>query len=375
MDRTFWQQINRYRAGDGLEKLQLIIAKYLENNKVKYLHITGTNGKGSVSRFIYAVLTQSLTAQKIGLFTSPHIIDVNERIIVNNEPISDQDLWRIKALISDDIEKYQLMFFDILTLIALIYFDEQQVDWAVIEVGIGGKSDATNVIDGIYAVITSIAKDHTEYLGTTLQAILSQKLGIVKPNTSILFVSGNLNQKCKNLMREWGYQPHYSPQLINCSYYEENKNLALTVIKTAFPAINGQQALTIINNTKISLRFEKYLINDKTIYLDVAHNLAGIKALVKALKLAKVKVEQIIFSCLKLKRPEKLLNALTALSNNIIICRNSHQESIDGIVFDYQTMIAEQKNKVILITGSCYFLGDVYNVLISNQIFSNKITI
>lgn len=360
MNEEFLKKICKYSNQDCLKKLKIIGPKYL-NNTIKYVHVTGTNGKGSVSRLIYAVLSKTLK-QKIGLFTSPHIECINERIIINDKMISDQDLVRINNLIFNDIEDYQLGFFAILTLIALIYFQEQNVQWAIIEVGIGGKMDPTNIIDATYAIITSIGKEHQDRLGKTTSEILQQKLGIVKPITKNLFISGNLNNKLKQQIKIQGYTPIYSPKLINEPYYQENKKLVLTIITKSFSDINIQQAWQIINDTNIRLRFEKYEVNNKTIYFDAAHNIDGIKALVKALKINKIIPQQIIFSCLKNKYPQKLINCLKKVSSNIIICSNSNIDSITGEVFDYQKMIQNTTNKIILITGSCYFLADILSI-------------
>lgn len=370
MNQEFLKEIYKYSNHDCLKKLKIISPKYLSNN-IKYIHVTGTNGKGSVSRLIHAVLSQTLKA-KIGLFTSPHIEVINERIFINDKMISDQDLMRIKNLIINDIEYYHLGFFAILTLIALIYFQEQNVEWVIIEVGIGGKIDATNIIDATYAIITSIGRDHQDWLGKTTSEILQQKLGIVKTSTKNLFVSGNLNNKLKQQININDYHVIYSPKLINKPYYQENKKLVLTVINKVFPEINTKQAFKIINETNIKLRFEKYQINDKIIYFDAAHNIDGIKALVKTLKINKIVPQQIIFSCLQNKHPKQLTSYLKKVSNNIIICANSSNNSIIGEVFDYQKMIKFSTSKIILITGSCYFLADVYNYLRINNIISDK---
>ncbi|WP_425377198.1 bifunctional folylpolyglutamate synthase/dihydrofolate synthase [Spiroplasma endosymbiont of Aleiodes alternator] len=370
MNEEFFKKISKYSNKDCLKKLKIISPKYLNNN-IKYIHVTGTNGKGSVSRLIFAILSQTLK-QKIGLFTSPHIEFVNERIIVNDRMISNQDLVRIRDLIFDDIEYYQLGFFGILTLIALIYFQEQNVQWAIIEVGIGGKIDPTNIIDATYAIITSIGKDHQDRLGKTISEILHQKLGIVKPMTKNIFISGNLNNKLKKQIDMEGYKPIYSPRLINQPYYQENKKLVLTVISKTFLEINIKQALKIINDTNIRLRFEKYQINYKTIYFDAAHNIDGIKALIKTLKINKIIPQQIIFSCLKNKYPQKLISCLKKVSDNIIICSNSNLNSITGEFFDYQKMIECSPHKIILITGSSYFLADVYNFLRTKKIIMIK---
>lgn len=361
MNDEFLQDIYKYPGINSLSILKLLAFKYLHNN-IKYIQVTGTNGKGSVSRMVHAVLWQT-SKIKVGLFASPHITVVNERIIINDTMISNPDLIRIKNLINDDIEHYQLGFFAILTLIALIYFQEQKVKWVVIEVGIGGRYDATNVINATYAVITSIGKDHQEILGKTVNEILHQKIGIVKPNTKILFVSGNLRNNLKHSISKQGYQPYYSPKLINHSYYEENKSLVLTIIKNAFLDIDIDLASNIIKNLSIKFRFERYEIDNKIVYFDAAHNCEGVKALSKTLKINNIVPDEIIFSCLKNKHPKQLLALLKKISNNITICQNSHVQSISAMPFNYETMLKNSKNKIILITGSCYFLADVYNYL------------
>lgn len=361
MNNEFLQDIYKYSGIESLNRLKLLAPKYLHNN-IKYIQVTGTNGKGSVSRMLHSVLWQTSNI-KVGLFTSPHITMLNERIIINDTMISNEDLIRIKNLIDNDIKDYQLGFFAILTLIALIYFQEQKVQWVVMEAGIGGRYDTTNVIDATYAIITSIGKDHQEILGNTVREILHQKIGIVKLTTKILFVSGNLSSNLKKDINKQGYQPCYSPKLINQPYYEENKSLALTIIKNAFPDINIESANNIIKSLKIKFRFEKYEIANKIVYFDAAHNYQGIMALVKTLKINNIVPDQIIFSCLKNKFPKQLIALLKKISNNIIICQNSHIQSIDAIKFNYENMIKNSKNKIILITGSCYFLADVYNYL------------
>lgn len=361
MNDEFWNWLNHYPGKDSLAKLNILKDKYL-NNEIKYFHITGTNGKGSVARYLHAVLTQNLNL-KVGLFTSPHILVINERIIVNNKMISDQEFLRIKALILDDVNKYQLGFFAILTLIALIYFQEQKVSWAVIEVGIGGLFDATNIISSDYAVLTSLAKDHAELLGNNLLSILNQKLGIIKPTTKKFFVSGNIKNSFKQIINnQIETEIYFSQRIINQGYIFQNQTLAVLIINTLFPDLDQQSVWATIKKTEVLLRFQMMKVFNRIIYFDVAHNLAGVSALIKILKLNKITVDQIIFSALKLKQPKLLIARLTSsLTNNIIVCENHHHLSIIGEKFDFTKMILNTKeNSTILITGSCYFAALVY---------------
>lgn len=371
MTNKFWTWLSKYPSNDSFKKLNLLKAKYLvADQKIKYIHVTGTNGKGSVARYLHAVLNEGMKL-KVGLFTSPHILVVNERIIVGEQMISDEDLLRIKDLISKDVEKYHLGFFAILTLIALIYFQEQQVEWAIIEVGIGGLLDATNIIRSDYAVLTSIARDHSEVLGRSLLAILKQKLGIVKLTTRKFFVSGSISVNLKNALihqlAEFSMtEIYFSKKVSNHGYILENQTLAALVVETLFPSFNRKQSWKIIESTKISLRFQVVSFLDKTIYFDVAHNLAGIQALIKMLEINHVQIDQIIFSALANKNPNTLIKKLAFnLTPNIFICQNNHPLSIPGQRFTFEKMIlAQPKNRTILVTGSCYFAALVYQELL-----------
>lgn len=151
------------------------------HTKLRYVHIAGTNGKGSTSHLIAAVLQQA--GLRVGLFTSPHLIDLTERVRINGQPMD-------KAYVSHFIEQNQPFldqvqpsFFETMTMMAFAYFAEQKVDIAVIETGLGGRLDSTNIVSPLLSVITNIATDHTEFLGTTLAQIAKEKAGIIKPHT------------------------------------------------------------------------------------------------------------------------------------------------------------------------------------------------
>lgn len=371
MNDKFWDWLTKYPSNDSLKKLNSLKAKYLTTDqKIKYLHITGTNGKGSVARYLHAVLSKGLNL-KVGLFTSPHIFIVNERIIVGDQMISETDLWRIKELISDDVDYYKLGFFAILTLIALIYFQEQKVEWAIFEVGIGGLMDATNIIRSDYAVLTSIARDHSETLGRTLSAILKQKLGIIKATTQKFFVSGNISVNLKHTLTDYlanfsETETYFSKKNINQGYILENQTLAALVVANLFPDFNVEQIWTIMLATKVNLRFHETKFLDKTIYFDVAHNLAGTQALIKMLQLNNIQIDQIIFSALLNKQPNTLIKKLVLhVAPSIFICQNNHPLSIKGSKFVFEKMIlATPKNSKILVTGSCYFAAAVYQELL-----------
>lgn len=168
-------------------------------NNFKSVHVTGSNGKGTVCHKI-AKLFQ-FSGFKTGLFVSPHLMRFNERISINGKMISDSDLMRIEddvlsklKIFMTDYDKTKakndtnigVVIFDVITMIAFKYFEEQKVDYAVIEVGIGGRLDPTNIILPELSVITSISLEHTELLGNTVEEISEDKLGICKPNTPVV---------------------------------------------------------------------------------------------------------------------------------------------------------------------------------------------
>lgn len=147
------------------------------------VQIAGSSGKGSVSRYIYHLLQQK--GCKVGLYTSPHVLSVRERFEINGQIISRDDFVRLYQQVSA-IKECSLTFFETLTLMALIWFKDQGVDFAVLEVGLGGRLDATSVVDPEVAVITSIQLEHTSILGSTIEEIAIEKGGIIKPGSSVV---------------------------------------------------------------------------------------------------------------------------------------------------------------------------------------------
>ncbi len=165
----------------GLEKIRQMMAE-LGNPHDKYptVHIAGTNGKGSTSVMLNAMLVAA--GLKTGLFTSPHLIEVTERIRCNDQQISVENLQNYIRRLKPFFEKYQCTFFEALTAIGFVYFADQHVDIAVIEVGLGGRLDATNVLHPALAIITDIEHDHVQHLGRSREKITYEKAGIIKPN-------------------------------------------------------------------------------------------------------------------------------------------------------------------------------------------------
>lgn len=214
----------------------LNILKYKQTFKI--IHITGTKGKGSTTLVLSNMLKSA--GYKTASFVSPHIINVRERIAINNQWISEEDFTNITKKIKNILEEnkiYNITVFEIFTIIGLYYFYIQNVDYACIEVGIGGKLDCTNIVDSSISVITSISYDHMEILGNTIEEITEQKAGIIKENS--LVVSAVQEKESINIIEK----------------ISKEKNSKLYVFKKDFD-------VDIISNTNKILEFN-YIENEK----------------------------------------------------------------------------------------------------------------
>ena len=192
-----------YHSGikPGLERTEHLLATLDDPHlRVPVIHIAGTNGKGSTSAMLSSILQQA--GYNVGLYTSPHISRFNERIRINGQMITDDDIARMARPLMDEAKNVGGTFFEITTALAFQYFAEKRVDVAVIETGLGGRLDSTNVVSPIASIITSIGLDHTEYLGDTLVKIASEKAGIIKEGAPAIVGSvstGKTDEECQAL--------------------------------------------------------------------------------------------------------------------------------------------------------------------------------
>lgn len=180
-----FQNVGKDAYKEGLENT-LLLDKHFNHPHQQYqtIHIAGTNGKGSCSHTLAAILQEA--GYKVGLYTSPHLVDFRERIRVNGTCIPEERVVRFVEEERAFFEPLHPSFFEITTALAFLYFAEQKVDIAVIEVGLGGRLDCTNIISPLLSVITNISFDHVQFLGNTLDKIASEKAGIIKPNTPVI---------------------------------------------------------------------------------------------------------------------------------------------------------------------------------------------
>lgn len=198
----------------GLERVSAVL-ELIGNpqDSIKTIHVAGTNGKGSTSAMLAKILEKS--NYKVGLYTSPHLVKYNERIKISSQDISDSDfsslLEKVNAIASEN--DIILTEFEALTVVAFWYFQQQQIDIAVIEVGLGGRLDATNVINPILEIITSISLDHTERLGDSIEKVAFEKAGIIKPNSIVITNSNNAGLEIiKNKALDMGAKIELAPE-------------------------------------------------------------------------------------------------------------------------------------------------------------------
>ncbi|MCM8769491.1 MAG: bifunctional folylpolyglutamate synthase/dihydrofolate synthase [Candidatus Omnitrophica bacterium] len=191
-DRYFLEKLNDFGIKLGLEKTFALLRIFGDPQK-KFLSvlIAGTNGKGSVARALSQILHQA--GYRVGLYTSPHLVDLRERIVINMRPISRElfshTLRKLRQTVESSPCHLTPTFFEALTVIAMTAFAEKKIEVGIVEVGMGGRFDATNVVPACLSVITSVSRDHIQYLGPTLRDIAREKAGIIKPGNPVICAS------------------------------------------------------------------------------------------------------------------------------------------------------------------------------------------
>ncbi len=263
----------------------------------KSVHIAGTNGKGSTSHMLAAVLQEA--GYKVGLYTSPHLKDFRERIKINGEMISESEVIDFVNEFKTEFEKIQLSFFEWTVGLAFHYFAKEKVDIAIIETGLGGRLDSTNIVTPEVAVITNISMDHTQFLGDTLAKIAAEKAGIIKSTIPVIIgetqpeIKPVFIEKAKQLNAPIQFADVLSSQVyesdLKGAYQQKNKKTVIATInilqqlgwKIAENHIK-QGLLNVVNNTGLMGRWQ--ILNTQPLTVcDTGHNEAGIKLILAQL--------------------------------------------------------------------------------------------
>ena len=372
--------------------------------KFKTIHVVGTNGKGSTSYYLSGVLQAH--GLKTGLYTSPHLVSMRERIRVNDLPIDDESLDRLIMQVKAAAEETQVepTFFEVLTIVAFLYYAEQNIDVAVLEAGMGGRLDSTAVADGELIVLTSIGLEHTEVLGSTESAILKEKMGVAGSAQSILsngrsktFVLGGLNDALIAEAKIFAASHGCScvvPEIRNDielpnlgQHYIENASLSLKAAELFLKTYDDALALKTLTTRSWAGRMQKLIdANGVTKFiLDGAHNSHAVRRLVETL--AKYYPHQkfhCVFGALRDKDVGEMLKLMTPHVSAWHITRTpyprfrelvdlqSELEKLGLNVASAGEFSREYLNEVcanvtdgspVLITGSLYMIGATVQAL------------
>ncbi|MDD7281638.1 bifunctional folylpolyglutamate synthase/dihydrofolate synthase [Floccifex sp.] len=356
--------------------------EYLPDHKaVSKIQVGGTNGKGSTCQWLQGLLKNS--GFKVGVFTSPHLISHFERIVVNNEMISSVDWERIYDQYEPLFNEKQMTMFEMDLWMALAYFLEQEVDVMIMEVGMGGRLDATTALDYSATLITNVGMDHQQYLGDCIEQIAYEKSGIFKPGVLALttekkencqrvmeqvasiimpmlgFVSLPYQQDGNKISFEWNEHTYY----MNLPYYQvDNLALALECLFALGVELKPEVIQKTIDEFNWLGRFTQ-LKRDYRVILDGAHNVDGIRSLVNSVKEWK---GSIYFSALSDKDVKEMLDILNTLHCPITLVHIDSYRAYDLDSLHYPVISKEELIKKInnpsedmLVCGSLYFMGEI----------------
>ena len=277
----------------------ILISEHLNNphNNFKSIHIGGTNGKGSCSHMLSSILQEA--DYKVGLYTSPHLVDFRERIKINGDMISEDSVSKFMHENFDFFESNNLSFFEMTVGLAFDYFSKNKVDIAIIEVGMGGRLDSTNIINPILSIITNISLDHTKFLGSNISAIAKEKAGIIKENIPVVIgetqqeISPIFNDIAKSKNSEIIFVDHFIYDNYDCDlkgdYQKKNIKTVLKsteILKHLDYKINDSHIETglnnVSNNTGLQGRWQ--VIQKKPMIIcDTAHNEAALDDVISQL--------------------------------------------------------------------------------------------
>ena len=357
------------------------------------IHVAGTNGKGSTTNYLRAVLQTA--GYRVGSFTSPYLITHRDRIRINDTEISEADFLKIADAYYASWIEWDLSMFEIDMCIALVYFKQQKVDYCVFEVGLGGRLDATNVLQPLLSIITNIGNDHIEILGDSYTAIASEKAGIIKEG--IPLVTAEKKEECRKVFMEIAEQKHSEVHVLKPIENRRCENLHILFdygdykqIKLAaaadYQCENAALAIEAISLLQAKLHISEDILRqalataqwkgrfeivrqEPLVILDGAHNAEGIQALCDSLK--NIHNPVIVFSVLKDKNFTVMLEKLMRITDTLIVTKLQHERAydMDRLAQQYDVCYIEDSKaaikqacamkRAVVITGSLYFISEV----------------
>ena len=380
----FYQEKGNEAYKPGLERITSFLEVLNNPHKnLKFIHVGGTNGKGSTCHYLSSILQES--GYSVGLFTSPHFFDYRERIRINNKKITKTYVNEFLNSNKQIAEDLSLSFFELSFGLAANYFNDNKIDIAIIEVGLGGRLDATNVINPLMSIITNISLDHTDLLGETIEKIAKEKSGIIKTDSITIIGEKNTltDQIFINKAKEQNSKIYFNnvanESYSNVLYQNKNISIAIYAIKHLVGFDISKQNIedgidSVIENTGYFGRWFK-LSEDPTVLVDVAHNISGFEYL--ALQINKLEYNNlhIILGFVKGKKIKELIDLLPSQANLYFtqpsIYRGMDQEELSrniGKNFNFDINPGSQflkvkniasKGDLIIITGSNFLINDI----------------
>ncbi len=397
-DFLFNQLANYHKTGGsaykpGLERIEKFLSAlgnpHLNN---QFIHIAGTNGKGSVSHMLSSVFQEA--GHKVGLFTSPHLVDFRERFKLNGDMISKDYVLEFVEAHKDQTYCMGISFFEWCTALAFSWFNDSQVDIAIIETGLGGRLDATNVIKPDVCAITNIDMDHQSFLGDTLEAIATEKAGIIKSDAEVFLGNVRLElidvfrQKCdlENVQLRLSHETNSTFKTdLQGAFQKHNLNLVDTITNfwitnNRFPVLTeeyvAQGLEKVVSNTKLLGRWQ--IIQDEPkVICDTGHNLAAFEMILSDLNELDPKKGHMILGMAKDKDHQAILSILpkgwnyyfpTFQSSRLMTASKlSDLAEAHGLktqiwndwIHDYQTLIdTASDNEVVFVGGSNFVVAE-----------------
>jgi dihydrofolate synthase/folylpolyglutamate synthase len=382
-----YQEIGAEAYKPGLERVAKLLSTFSNpHHKTKTIHVAGTNGKGSTCSFIASILTEK--GEKVGLFTSPHIFDFKERIRINGATISEEEVVSFCHQLKEIELPFQPSFFEITFVMAMEYFAAQNCTYAIIETGLGGRLDATNVVLPLLSIITNIGLDHQQFLGHSIAEIAAEKAGIIKKNIPVFIAEETA--ETKNIFLTHALEKQTSIEFLVPTHTKVDgiANYQQTNLQTAVQGLSiigidvfdSEVSLALKNlfkNTGLFGRFQE-INSSPRIIIDAAHNEAGIKILLKELQDTPHEKLKFIVGSSGDKDLKKLISNFPATSElNLCVFKNersttynelselaAENSAVKKIYKEINQAINEivsdtLPNETIVICGSFFLISDI----------------
>ncbi|MDD4179919.1 MAG: bifunctional folylpolyglutamate synthase/dihydrofolate synthase [Candidatus Margulisbacteria bacterium] len=387
----YLESLEKFGINLGLDRINYLLEQ-LDNPHLKFksIHVAGTNGKGSTCAMIASILKEA--GYKVGLYTSPHLFKYNERIKINGRDISDKEFLEGIQLIQEVAGKPATKrrgfqppnhpstqpptVFEVLTALSFWYFAKKKVDYAVVEVGMGGRLDATNVITPLVSVITNVELEHTAVLGNTLAKIAVEKGAIIKPRVPavtaesklpVLKVLQHIAEKNRSTLVAVNVKDEKFPSGLIGAHQQLNAACALAAIKLANIKASKSEILVGLKKVSWPARFQIVTKKPLTI-VDGAHNPAGTKVLIETLQNKfPGKKFSFVIGAQEDKDSPAMLEELTPVAREIIITRSSHHQARNSIAgkkaIPLRDALKMTKKRDRVIAGSLYLAADALKLL------------